>query len=270
MMLDLRRDVRRLPPLVIDTADVSAADRAAAIDNWRNRMVSEHVSARVFGVLTAQMIGAGLPRSEIRRVADMAQQELDHGLACGRVLAALGEAPVAALPALDEVPLHEEVAPLEGVLRNVLSIGCASETVAVALVGTERAHAGASPSARVVGAVLDGILRDEVKHARFGWRLVARLAPTLDPAMRARLDAYLEDVFVHEIAFHAPFLRMPNADTPGLAIGAPHGRSSWAVFVDTMREVVVPGLARHGFQAHDAWRRATEERARRVDRHRAA
>lgn len=268
MNLDLRREVRRLPPLTVDVEGVSAGDRAAAIENWRNRMVSEHVSARVFGVLTAQMIGAGLPRGEIHRVSDMARQELDHGLACARVLAALGEAPVAALPVLDEVPLHEEVSPLEGVLRNVLSIGCASETVAVALVGTEREHAGMAPSASAVRGVLDGILRDEVKHARFGWRLVARLAPSLDPPMRARLDAYLEDVFAHEMTFHAPFLRMPNADAPGLAIGAPHGRSSWAVFVDTMQEVVVPGLERHGFRAHDAWRRATEARA--ADRHSAA
>lgn len=119
--------------------------------------------------------------------------------------------------------------------------------------GTERALAG-PPAIR---EVLERILADEVKHARFGWRLVKRLAPSLSSPERAGIDAYLVDVFSHQVAFHAPFLRMPCAEPAGLAIGAPHGRSNWTVFVRTMEEIVVPGLTHHGFAAEAAWRAAT-------------
>ena len=254
--LDLRREATRSTP-ALDLAGVTLGDLEAARTNWRERMVSEHASARVFGALVGQMMRAGLPASETRRVAAMAQQELDHGVLCARVLAALGGDAIAPLPRLDEIPTHEDASPIEAVLRNVISIGCCSETVAVALVGTERELAG-PPAVR---DVLDRILADEVKHARFGWRIVAKVAPALTPEERESLNAYLADVFAHQVAFHAPFLRMPEAEANGLAIGAPHGRSSWTVFVRTMEEIVVPGLAHHGFDSVRAWRRVLRRSA---------
>ena len=105
--------------------------------------------------------------------------------------------------------------------------------------------------------VLDQILRDEIKHSRFGWRLISRLAPSLTPQERESLDEYLVDAFTHQIRFHAPFLDMPCADDAGLAIGAPHGRSNWLVFVATMDDIVVPGLERCGLAATRAWRSVT-------------
>jgi hypothetical protein len=256
--LDLRHEATRAP-LAFDLGRVAEADLEAARTNWRERMVSEHASARVFAALVGQMMRAGLPASETRRVAAMAQQELDHGVLCARVLHALGGEPRAPLPRLDEVPAHEDASPLEAVLRNVISIGCCSETVAVALVGTERELAG-PPAVR---RVLDRILADEVKHARFGWRIVAKFAPALSAAERASVDAYLEDVFAHQIRFHAPFLAMPCAEEAGLAIGAPNGASSWTVFLRTMEEIAVPGLAYHGFASERAWR-SSRDRLRRL------
>jgi hypothetical protein len=248
--LDLRREAARDPLPRLDLHDVAPDDLTAARTNWRERMASEHASARVFGALVGQMMRAGLPAAEIHRVAAMAQQELAHGVLCARVVDALGETPVARLPLLEDVPDHADATPLEAVLRNVISIGCCSETVAVALVGTECELAGPPPIRRV----LDRILADEVKHSRFGWRIVGRLAPDLSPAVREGLDAYLVDVFEHQIRFHRSFLEMPCAAEAGVAVGAPHGRSNWLVFVRTMTEVVVPGLERFGFAAERAWR----------------
>lgn len=247
--LDLRREVRRARPLAIDLAGVREEDVEAARTNWTNRMVSEHASARVFGSLLAQMMRAGLPEDEIHRVAEMAQQELDHARLCARVLASLGGTPRAELPQLEDVPQHEDVSPLCAVLRNVVSIGCCSETVAVALVAAERELAGPEP----VRAVLDAILRDEIKHSRFGWRLLARLAPDLSADDRASLDDYLVDAFQHQLEFYGALYSMSCAEPAGLAIGAPHGRSSFCVFVETMESVVVPGLERHGLAAQEAW-----------------
>ena len=248
--LDLRRFARRDPLPAIELGDVTPADLEAARANWKARMVSEHASARVFGALVGGMMRAGLAAEETYRVAEMVRQELDHARLCARVLHALGVEPVASLPRLAAVPDHADATPLEGVLRNVISIGCCSETVAVALVATEREQAG-PPAVR---RVLDQILRDEIKHSRFGWRILSRLAPSLSPVERASLNAYLVDAFAHQIQFHAPFLTMPCASDAGLAIGAPHGRSNWLVFVSTMTRIVVPGLEKCGLAGYDAWR----------------
>ena len=250
--LDLRRHARRDPMPTLDVSDVSAADLDAARTNWSARMVSEHASARVFAGLVGGMMRAGLPADETYRVADMVRQELDHARLCARVLAALGVEPVADLPELTEIPDHADATALEAVLRNVISIGCCSETVAVALVATEREQAGPA----VLRRVLDQILRDEIKHSRFGWRLISQLAPSLSSREREGLSSYLVDAFSHQIRFHAPFLDMPRAEDAGLAIGAPHGRSNWLVFVSTMNDIVVPGLERCGLDAKAAWREA--------------
>ena len=251
--LDLRREASRAPLMfaVPDLLDVDGL--GAARDNWRERMVSEHASARVFGAMLGPMMSAGLPAAELHRVAAMARQELDHAVLCARVLQALGVPAVHEMPRLDDVPVHEDASPAEAVVRNAISIGCCSETVAVALVATEREHAGPAPLRRV----LDQILRDEVKHSRFGWRLVSRMTPSLSRAARDGVNAYLVDVFLHQLRFHAPFLDMPCADEAAQAVGAPHGRSNWLVFLDVMLAVVIPGLERAGLEARAAWAEAT-------------
>jgi len=247
--LDLRREARRGPRLELDTGAIPRSELDAARASWRDRMVSEHASARVFAELLAPMMRAGCPGDETRRVAEMAEQEIAHGVLCARVLDALGVAPVADFTALESIPRHDGRPPIEAVLRNVISIGCCSETVAVALVAAEREIAGPRP----LRVVLDRILADEVKHARFGWRLVSRFAPDLGPDVRRSIDRYLVDVFAHQLRFHSGFLRMPNASRAGSAIGAPHGASGWRTFRETMEQVVVPGLERAGFAARDAW-----------------
>lgn len=253
MTLDLRREVARSQPLpALALGEVSRADLDTARTNWRSRMGSEHASARVFGALIAQMMRAGLPEDETYRVGQMVQQELDHARLCAKVLVALGEEAACEMPALDPVPAHEDASPLEAVLRNVLSISCCSETVAVALVTSERELAG-PPAIR---HVLDRILRDEVKHARFGWRLVDTLCPSLDAKTRESLDAYLVDVFRHQIDFHGGFLRMGAAEDAGVAIGAADGPANWATFLATVEGVIIPGLARVGLRAEEAWRAA--------------
>ena len=127
-VLDLRRGPRRAAIPLLDVGDVRAADLEAARTNWRERMASEHASARVFGALVGGMMRAGLPAAETSRVADMVRQELDHAELCARVLTSLGSEPLAELADLPPVPEHADATPLEAILRNVISVGCCSET----------------------------------------------------------------------------------------------------------------------------------------------
>ncbi|MEP7126912.1 MAG: ferritin-like domain-containing protein [Byssovorax sp.] len=252
-LLDLRREARKDPLSIPGLDEIPAEERAAALDNWRSRMVSEHASARVFAALIPKLMAAGIARRHVAAVSAMIGQELDHAVLCARVVVALGGEAKMPLPELAAIPAHEDATPLEGLLRDVISVSCCSETVAVALVATEREQAG-TPSLR---GVLGKILADEVKHARFGWRLLDEVGPTLDARTRRRLSAYLVVAFEHQIAFHSPFLRLPTARSRAVSLGAPDGPSNWRVFLDTLAQVTIPGLARHGLESERAWNQAT-------------
>ena len=246
--LDLTLAVAR-DPLALDAPfELDPVSRAVVEATWRGRMVNEHASARVFASLVPQMIRAGVEPLLIDEVAAMVQDELRHARRCAAVLAALGAPPVAELPALADVPAHEDAPPMEGVLRNVLSIACLSETVAVSLIEAERRALGEGPLADV----LKDILGDEVRHARLGWRMLEAAPP--DAALRTRLSRYLKVAFghleAHELAHLSP---LPPPSAAAAAAGACDGREARAIFCATVEEVIVPRLESHGLAAREAW-----------------
>lgn len=254
--VDFREAVRKHPLELPGVEALTAAEREGAKEHWRIHMAAELASARVFSGLVPQMMAAGLPYEELREVTDMARQEVEHGLQSARVLAALGGVPVSALPPLDPVPAHEGVPPLEAVLRNVISISCCGETLAVAVIGSERERA----TIERLEEVLTGILADEVGHARFGWRLLRDVGPAMDDEMKRRLSAYLVAVFERDLRVMGRCAEAPEASFAALAVGASDGPLAWSTFLDTANEVTIPGLERHGLKARwafeKAWRRA--------------
>ncbi len=253
VVLDLRALARPLRPALASTPELEAL-RPAAIATWRGRMINEHGSARVFEALADQLDGLALAdaAAEARGFAD---EERRHGVLCGAVVEALGGSAYAIVPEPLPIPMHEDATPIEAVLRNVLSICCLAETVAVALIGAEHLELPEGP----LRALLERILADEVGHARFGWRMLARLAPALDRATKARLDAYLEIAFAHLVAHeleHLPLASRPPA--AGVVYGLCDGGDARRLFFDTVLHAIVPGLRAHGFGADAAWRRALE------------
>lgn len=227
---------------------LAPAERVLVENTWRGRMVNEHASARVFAGLLPQLMRANVAASKQAEVATMIADELRHARQCAAVLVALDAAPRAELPALDDVPRHEDAAPLEAALRNVLSICCLSETVAVSLINAERLEQEASP----IGDVLKVILADEVTHARFGWKLLEDL--DLDDELTARLSGYLRIAFAHlethELAHLSPVRPPDNA----MAHGACDGTTARDIFYSTIESIIVPRLEEHGFAAAEAWR----------------
>jgi hypothetical protein len=244
--LDLRGAARTLRPALPHLPHLVDA----AVATWRARMINEHGSARVFEALAEQLVCAGL--DDLRtEVLGFAAEERHHGILCGAVVEALGGDAIAQPLAQHDMPAHDDVPRIEAVLRNVLSICCMSETVAVALIGAERLE---MPDGEL-RELLTRIWADEIGHARFGWRLLVRLAPTLDPDARARIGDYLEVAFAHleahELA-HLPLSGRPPAD--GTSYGLCSGADARRLFLDTVRSVVVPGLEAHGLPAARAWR----------------
>lgn len=248
-VLDLRRQAAAAG-LQLTEVQLTDADRARAIGTWRGRMVNEHVSARVFASLVPQMMAASLDPDWQAEALTMAQDELRHGRQCAAVVAALGGEAVAELPALAAVPAHEDAAPLEAFLRNLLSISCLSETVAVALIRAEHEEV-APPEMR---ATLGAILADEVRHARFGWRVLRELGP-LPADLRERLGEYLvvalHHLREHELS-HLPVAHPPTEEAA--SVGVCDGRDARSLFFETVDAVILPGLEAHGLPARAAWR----------------
>ena len=249
-MLDLRVEAAQLAPAVGDLPELTAAERHSAVATWRGRMVNEHISSRVFGVLLGQAMAASLSARRQTQIAEFACEELRHARQCASVVAALGGEAVAPLPALPGVPSHSDAEPLEALLRNVVSVCCLAETVAVALIRAETLEIGPPQLLHL----LEGILADEVGHARFGWTLLDELAP-LDPPLRERLSAYLETALTHLVEHE--LLHLPARGDMGARaaqVGVCSGLAARQLLFDTIDTVILPGLARHGLQPRDSWR----------------
>ncbi len=249
-ILDLSREAAAIDLDARDWPELAPRELALTRATWRGRMVNEHISARVFAGLLPQLMAAGISAARQEACAGMIVDELRHGRQCAAVLLRLGEAPVATLPDLAPMPQHAGCTPLEAALRSVVSISCLSETVAVALITAERqeiAHPG-------LDATLRGILADEVQHARFGWTLLDEVAGELTPAERDRLSRYLTAAFAHlERHELAHLSAQPALSEATVGMGVCDGQEARRLFYDTVADVIVPGLERHGLAAQRAW-----------------
>ncbi len=246
MMLDLQREARDHSPVVADLPHLSASARAT----WLGRMVNEYASGSVFDALAAQIERAGLEAVHVRACRRFAEEERMHGVLCGAVVLALGGE--ARAPGRKEGPLpaHADATPLEGVLRNVLSISCLAETVAVSLIGAERLEMKAGP----LRDLLTRIWADEVGHARFGWKLVADLLPRVSDHERLRLGVYLAVAFAHLERHELTHLSLDAAPPPeGAELGLCNGADARTLFYATVQEVIVPRLEALGLGATRAW-----------------
>jgi hypothetical protein len=245
--LDLRVPARAAAP----SATAPAGLGEAAVATWRGRMINEYGSATVFAGLAEQLRRAGADAAHVHACQGFADEERSHGVLCGAVVEALGGEAMATLPDAAAFPAHAEVAPMEGALRNVLSVGCLSETVAVALIGAEREE---MPEGEL-RALLTRIWSDEIGHARFGWTLVGRELPRLDEAARMRLSAYLRVAFRHVEAHELSHLPdHPGYGPEGAVVGLCSGRDARTLFYATVTDVIVPRLEALGLAAGRAWR----------------
>lgn len=264
-VLDLRAAARAIG-LRLGAHDVANdRTRRAAIVTWRARMENEHASARVFTALAAQLEAAGLHHAAIE-VAAFADEEIAHGARCGAVVEALGGLAVGEAHAAETFPQHADACSLrEAALRNVLAVACLSETVAVALIGAERAAMPEGP----LRELLTSIWSDEIGQARFGWRLLDRLAGSLTADERdglARyLDVALDHLVEHELA-HLPAGFEPPAG--GESLGLCSGREARQLFAATLDQVIIPALAQRGLRPRGP-RSRPGSRAPRGDRGRA-
>jgi hypothetical protein len=245
-MLDLREASRQHMPIVPNIP----ALKDAAIATWKARMVNEYGSSRVFEGLYTQLSPLGLATADLERLRSFAEDERRHGILCGSVVEALGGEAIA--PALPVIPFpeHHDVSPLEAAIRNLLSISCLSETIAVSLIGAERLEMPEGP----LRELLTNIYADECAHANFGWRLLGDLLAKGDSEIKERLKPYLQLAFAHlethELA-HLPIGAQPPKE--GTQLGLCSGLDARTLFYATIEQIIIPGLTQHGLDAQWAW-----------------
>jgi hypothetical protein len=222
----------------------------AAIATWRGRMVNEYQSARVFDGLAHQARKLALSAAVVDQLTEFAHEERQHGVLCGAVVEALGGEARAVVTEPRALPEHAGVPGVEGFLRNVLSVSCLSETVAVALIGAERLE---MPEGEL-RELLTGIWADEIGHARFGWRVAQELVPSLGCAQRQRLSLYLRVALRHLERHELAHLPLSSTPPPaGAALGLCNGADARLLFYQAVKEAILPPLEALGLRARDAW-----------------
>ena len=252
-VLDLRTAAAARRPDLHDLPELTDAERAMAARTWRARMVNEHISAQFFASLLPQLMRAAAPPAVLAAIPQMVADELRHAEQCAGVVLALGHEPIAPLPAIEALPQHEDADAVEAVLRNMISVCCLSETVAVGVIRAEHAELEGT----ALGKVLSTILADEIQHARFGWSLLAEFAPRLPDDVRARLSEYLVDALRHVVAYEVPKLpvHLGLSKAVGQA-GVCDGALARDIFYATIETVILPRLEDAGLSAQSAWLRA--------------
>ncbi len=245
-VLDLSREASAIHVDVPDLPEL----RLAAQRTWLGRMVNEHASGNVFDQLADALRRAGAGAERVDECRAFAHEERRHGVLCGAVAQALGARP-RAIARESNLPRHLDAgSELESLTRNLLSVSCLSETIAVAIISAEREEMPDNDVRRV----LSQILADEIGHARFGWTLVAEILPDLGAAAKQRLAAYLTVAFAHVEAHELAHLPNTGAPPPGAeAVGVCSGREARATFYAAIEEVIIPRLEDHGLAARHAW-----------------
>ncbi len=243
--LDLRSASRGVGLRLDAPTDLLQPARAT----WLARMVNEQGSAVVFERLAVQLREAGFGPEVVQSCASFAAEERRHGVLCGAVVEALGGEAHAAGHADEFLPAHADASRLACALRNVLSVCCLSETVAVALIGAERLE---MPDGELRD-LLTEIYADEVGHARFGWRLLAGLRGRLGSSTLAALNAYLPTALAHLEAHELAHLPATSVSPEGAALGLCSGDRARDLLYATIEEVIVPQLEALGLDARAAW-----------------
>jgi len=240
--------------------DVSAYDPRSVTRSrglWSERMVDEYTSTTVFSALASQLVEANATLDATAVTLRMAHDELVHAELCAGIVVAMGGAGRRMRETdVTAIARHPGCSAEERALRNVIFTTSLSEmnSIAYFVASLDRMT---DPYLRDLTRQL---LSDEVLHGSFGFAYLEAWSPFLEqtPGVRDSISAYLRFAFaVVERQFCRGQQARLELSSDDHALGVVTPGEAAEVFRATMTEAVVPGLARFGLAAEDAWRRRT-------------
>ncbi len=178
----------------------------------------EAASVHAFEHLALELEAHGAPTRLSRAARRAARDEVRHA----RVIAALAEHEGGVVPEVREQ--WREVRSLEDMALENAVEGCVRETFGAAIATIQAARAGDAKVRRA----MNGIARDETRHAELSWAVARWLSPKLDVAARHRVHE-AQDQAIAALARDAAHEPDPSLTEK---LGVPSAPQALAVLAD--------------------------------------
>jgi hypothetical protein len=206
----------RRPPGLVASGGAGGADVGAFLARVAHL---EAAAVVAFDRLAAELSAHGAPDRLVRAARRSAREEVRHAEVTRRLAERAGGSPE---PVVVDAP--PALRSLEALALDNGAEGCVRETFG-ALLAMRQAEAARDPEVR---RAMEGIARDETRHAELSWALAAWLDERLDAAARARVRAARDEAV-------ADLLREVSAEThPAVAaeMGLPSAAQARAAALD--------------------------------------
>jgi hypothetical protein len=239
-----------------DLAPYTEAQLRFAVGAWPMRAAQELRSALIFRALAQASRASRVGERWPWLFASAMRDEVRHASLCARAGKALGAMP----PVYDARPVSARLASLPEPAARVAALllveVAVGETISMYIFRAAR-RAAREPLTR---AVLRVILGDEVRHQRIGWAGLAALLPSIDARLRRRLDVELASGFATcEQQNARPALAWLKSRRPFdpafAALGVLHPEARVEAFYTAVERLVIPRLAKVGFDGQRIWER---------------
>jgi len=218
---------------------LSEGPRAHAAAFWFQRERIEVEAASVFADLAEQLEG-----SVSRASSDASSDELRHADMCRELVEGLapGVHPPVARARRRILLAPHSLPPARRGLYGAVALGCVTESLSVALLMEIQGRATDGKVAETAHA----ILKDEIRHSRFGWGALARAHSGGDISwLVPHLPAMIAGALAEETETSSPSLA-PSGSLEGYGILSP--ARAREVCMSALTDIVVPGFAHFGLE----------------------
>jgi len=219
------------------------AARARMALIWKRRAVGEHEATARFAAYAERLRAVGAPQGFQDQAFESSEQELRHRELCLDMAHRLRSGEIVFQ---DRDFSRRPPATPADVLVDMVALGCVVETINVAHLSTSLRNITEPELRRATRK----ILADEVKHSRLGWAYLtwARVGGEGD-GLAEQVPQMLWEAVTPDIFADAP----PHPEQALLrAMGDPPMPARRALFVQTVTDVILPGLEASGISGEPA------------------
>ena len=250
--LDLKQSRDRKPREIqwdeLEPERLSAPLRATLGEEWRARMVQEHLAVGAFAEITSELAQNGCDAIVLALASRASSDEVRHADVCGRIAMTMLGAPAVPrrLRGVPVIPPHVGSAPAERTLLHVVEMCCLSET----LTGIYLTEMLARTTNLGMRSAIEFLLEDEIDHGRLGWAHLASAAREgRGGSVAAALPAMLERVV-------GPVMRAGETTSEARSLAEGYGQidapEAARIFAATLQNVILPGFETVGIDSRAA------------------